>query len=78
MTGLRTMRRRAGLKQYELADRLGVTRQAVNAWELGRAVPSSKKMPQIAQTLGCQLEDLYAPPPEATKENYTQKEEEIP
>ena len=36
---LTILRRRAGLSQEQLADRLGVTRQSVSKWEGGAAVP---------------------------------------
>lgn len=35
-----TTRKRAGLSQQELADRLGVTRQSVGAWESNKFKPS--------------------------------------
>ncbi|WP_139831885.1 XRE family transcriptional regulator [Pseudomonas sp. R22(2017)] len=45
-------RERAGLNQSELARRLGVTPQSVQAWESGRAVPRAAKFQAIAQVLG--------------------------
>ena len=37
---IRACRKRQGLSQDELADRLHVTRQAVSKWENGSALPS--------------------------------------
>lgn len=45
-------RRRLGLSQEELANRLGVSRQAVGKWENGSAVPETSKLLLLAQTLG--------------------------
>ena len=36
---LTELRRKAGLSQEQLADRLGVTRQSVSKWESGAAMP---------------------------------------
>lgn len=39
-----TLRRKAGLSQEQLADRLGVTRQSVSKWESGAAMPELGKL----------------------------------
>ena len=39
----RAIRERAGITQALLAEELGVTRQAVSAWEAGRAAPHNSK-----------------------------------
>ena len=36
-------RKKAGLSQEALADRLGLSRQAVSRWETGAAVPDLSK-----------------------------------
>ena len=41
LTGLR---RKSGMSQEQLADRLGVTRQSVSKWEGGTAVPELVKL----------------------------------
>lgn len=41
-------RKRCGLSQQELADRLGVSRQAVSKWELGTALPELDKLKLLA------------------------------
>ncbi len=46
---LLTLRKNAGMSQDALADKLGVTRQAVSKWELGTAMPETKSIVQIAQ-----------------------------
>lgn len=59
---LARLRRAAGFSsQGALADRLGVTRQAVNNWETGLYAPSAPVLPGLVRVLGCQLQDLYGP-----------------
>lgn len=41
-----------GLNQSELARRLGVTPQSVQAWESGKNVPRNQKLSSIAEVLG--------------------------
>ena len=55
---LMTLRRRAGLSQEQLADRLGVTRQSVSKWEGGAAVPELGKLVALADLFGVTLDDL--------------------
>lgn len=54
------MRKRAGLKQQDLADALGVTQAAVSEWERGRSRPEINKLPELAEVLGCNMEDLFS------------------
>ena len=42
-------RRKAGLTQEELAERLGVSRQAVGKWESGEAEPELRKLQALAK-----------------------------
>ncbi len=60
LEGLRCYRQRAGLTQAELADRLGVNRASIIAWESGAAWPSAAKLPLIADVLQCQIDELYS------------------
>ena len=55
---LTILRRRAGLSQEQLADRLGVTRQSVSKWEGGAAVPELGKLVALADLFGVTLDDL--------------------
>lgn len=45
-------RRKAGLSQEALAERLGVSRQAISKWETGEASPEISKLPLLARTFG--------------------------
>lgn len=45
-------RQRAGLSQEALAERLGVSRQAVSRWECGETTPEPAKILSIARTFG--------------------------
>ncbi|MCL4542020.1 MAG: helix-turn-helix domain-containing protein, partial [Chloroflexi bacterium] len=54
----------AGLSQRELAERSGITRQAVNAIEQGRYVPGTSIALRLAQILGCRVEDLFVLEPD--------------
>ena len=48
------------MTQQELADTIGVTRQTVNAIELGKYSPSLEVAFRIAATLGVRLEDVFS------------------
>ena len=39
---IRELRERAGVSQAALARRVGVTRSAVNAWEMGLSIPTTQ------------------------------------
>ena len=43
-------RKQAGLSQEALAERIGVSRQAISKWETGEASPEISKLPLLAQT----------------------------
>ena len=67
---LRFLRQGKKLSLRALAERLGVTYQAVHNWEKGVNDPSADLLPIIAEELGCEIGDLYheriAPPPRTT------------
>ena len=52
------LRKENNLSQEQLADRLGVSRQAISKWESGSSYPDMDKMIQICGVLNCTLEDL--------------------
>jgi SOS-response transcriptional repressor LexA len=52
---IRTARRRAGMKQKELAAKLGVTPATVSHWETGVQFPPDPHRPAIAEALGIEL-----------------------
>ncbi len=56
---LKEHRERAHLSQVALAERVGVTRQALIAIEAGRQVPSTALSLQLARALGCSVDDLF-------------------
>ncbi len=43
-------RKKAGLSQEALAERTGVSRQAISKWETGEAAPEISKLPLLART----------------------------
>ena len=47
------------MTQQELADRIGVTRQTVNAIELGKYSPSLEVAFRIAAVFGVPLDDVF-------------------
>ena len=56
---VRARRLDAGLSQRELANQVGVSRQALVAIEAGRQVPATSLALQIARVLRCAVEDLF-------------------
>ena len=70
LPGIRAKRKAAGMTLEQLADRLHVTRQAVCRWEVGDALPTADRLPEIAAALGCTIDDLYR--------DYNDQEENTP
>lgn len=48
------------MTQQDLAERVGVTRQTINAIELGKYSPSLEVAFRIAAVLGASLEDVFS------------------
>ena len=55
---LADQRRRQGLSQEQLADRLGVTRQSVSKWESGAAMPELNKLVALSELFGVSVDYL--------------------
>lgn len=72
MRGLKAMRRRAGYTVAQLAERLSVTKATIYFWEQGRYLPNAGLLPELAEILGCSIDDLFTDPNE---EHTTEKEE---
>ena len=60
---LRELRAARRWSQADLADRLGVSRQTVNALENGRYDPSLPLAFKIAEVFGEPIESLFLPTP---------------
>lgn len=51
-------RMRAGLRQEDIAEKLGIDRSAVAKWEAGESLPRADKLPQLARLLNCTVDEL--------------------
>ena len=52
------LRRKKGLSQEELSEKLGVSRQAVSKWERGEASPDTDNLIALASIYGVSLDEL--------------------
>ncbi|NLK71697.1 MAG: helix-turn-helix transcriptional regulator [Clostridiales bacterium] len=52
-----------GLTQEELASALGISRTTVSMWEVGSALPRADRLPDIANLLGCTIDELIGNKP---------------
>ncbi len=55
---IKTMRRKCGFTQEELAERLSVTAQAVSKWENGNGLPDITQLVPLAQIFGITTDSL--------------------
>lgn len=62
---LRVLRAEHDWSQAELAERLGVSRQTINAVETGKYEPSLTLAFKMAQLFGMRIEDIFQPDGEA-------------
>lgn len=57
---LAALRKRAGLSQGDVAERLNVSRQAVSRWETGFTVPSTDNLSRLGRLYGVTLDELLS------------------
>ena len=62
LNNLEKLRKSAGLTQQELSESAEVSRKSINAIENGIYIPSTLLALKIAETLGCDVEDLFQLP----------------
>lgn len=53
-----TLRKKSGMSQQELADRICVTRQTISNWECGQGAPALDKAAELAAIFHVGLDDL--------------------
>lgn len=52
------LRKRAGLSQEELADKIGVSRQAVSKWERAEACPDTENLIELSNLYGVSVDSI--------------------
>ena len=72
---IKTNRKRCGLTQEEMANRLGVTASAVNKWENGATLPDVTMLSPIARLLGITVDSLLSFRETLTEEELREKME---
>lgn len=63
-------RKRQGLTQAELAEKLGVTNQSVSKWESSQCCPDISLIPKIAEIFKISIDELFGKEPIPTVNNY--------
>ena len=53
-----TLRRKQGMSQEQLAERIGVSRQAISKWEGGLSTPELDKLKALSECFGITLDEL--------------------
>lgn len=73
------LRRKQGLSQEQLAERINVSRQTVSKWESGQSTPDLEKLLALAEVYSLSLDELVgktppSPTPEPTEATDPQPE----
>jgi len=73
---LQSLRQKAGMSQDALAEKLGVSRQAVSRWERDETMPETEKVIALADLFGVTTDYLLRsrPEPEAAPQGEPRKE----
>ena len=64
---LTALRKEKGLSQLELAEALGVSRQAVSRWEVGASAPGTENLLALSRLYGVPLDELVGGPARAAE-----------
>ena len=81
---IKELRRSKGMSQKDIADKLGVTSQAVSKWENGKNLPDMMMLSRIADILQVSCDELHNPEktlekldnPEFQKRNVEERDKE--
>lgn len=57
------LRKKNGLSQEQLAEKVGVSRQAVSKWEGGWSTPDLDKLKALCEAFGVSMDELTGEPP---------------
>lgn len=66
---IKFLRRKAGLTQEQLGNRLNVSAQSVSKWETGTAMPDITALPLLSREFGVSIDELF----DLTQENRLQR-----
>lgn len=55
------LRKERNMTQVDLADRLGISYQAVSSWERGNSMPDIAKIPELAELFQVSIDELIGP-----------------
>ena len=58
-SNIKKLREERGITQAQLAERLGVSFQAVSKWECGTTVPDVGILPDVAELFGVTVDFLF-------------------
>lgn len=56
--GFLSQRKKAGLTQFEVAEKVGVNQTAVSFWENGKNFPRAAVLKKLADLYHCTVDDL--------------------
>ena len=57
---IKKKREEAGLRQEDVAEKLGLDQSAISMWETGACKPRTSLLPKIAALYGCTIDDLFS------------------
>ena len=61
------LRKKRNMTQMELADKMGISFQAVSNWERGNSMPDISKLPELAEVFGVTIDELLGEDSKAVK-----------
>lgn len=70
-----SLRKSRNMTQVNLADKLGITYQAVSSWERGNSMPDIEKLPEIAKLFEISIDELIGESKVVTMMLNTSKQE---
>ena len=74
---IQTLRKRKGLSQEKLAEKINVTRQTISNWELGETAPNPEQLILLSKELDISIDELVgndAMPSGSSRENKSIKD----